>query len=97
MERHVLTWEGRLVGLLDWGDACAADPLLEFPKLHLGLFAADRGLLAAFLGGAGWPTGQDFPRGTGHVRLARGAGTGAASRIRGCLSSGAAEPVPGGS
>lgn len=60
MERHVLIADGRLAGLLDWGDACAADPLLELPKLHLGLFGADPSLLAAFLEAAEWPRGRDF-------------------------------------
>jgi len=60
MERHVLVRNGRLAGFLDWGDACAADPHLDLPKLHLGLFAADSGLLSAFLDGAGWCPGPDF-------------------------------------
>ena len=64
MERHILVCDGRLAGLLDWGDACAADPLLDLPKLHLGLFAANPDLLRGFLDGAGWQPGPDFaPRG----------------------------------
>lgn len=60
MERHVLIRDRRLAGLLDWGDACAADPMMELPKLHLGLFAADPDLLAAFLQAAGWRPVADF-------------------------------------
>jgi hypothetical protein len=59
-DRHVLIGTGRLAGLLDWGDACAAHPMMELPKLHLGLFAADRSLLAAFMEAAGWCPGPDF-------------------------------------
>jgi hypothetical protein len=39
-----------------------ADPYYELPALHLGTFDADKGLLAAFLDGYGWPPDPDFAR-----------------------------------
>lgn len=60
MFRHVFVEQGRLAGIIDWGDAMATDRHYEFAKLHLDLFACDRTLLRAFLEAAAWPAGSDF-------------------------------------
>lgn len=59
---HVLVEDGRLVGLIDWGDAMAGDPHLELIQPHRDMFGGDKGLLRAFLDGAGWTPGEDFAR-----------------------------------
>lgn len=59
---HLLVAGGRLIGILDWGDAIVADPYYELPALHLHAFDADPELLAAFLAGYGWPSDGDFVR-----------------------------------
>ena len=61
-DHHVFVDGGRLVGIVDWGDAVVADPYYELPALHLLTFNADRRLLAAFLDGYGWPAHADFAR-----------------------------------
>jgi aminoglycoside phosphotransferase (APT) family kinase protein len=60
--QHVFVANGRLEGVIDWGDAIVTDPHYELAKLHLDLFEGDRALLAAFLEGAGRPIGDDFAR-----------------------------------
>jgi aminoglycoside phosphotransferase (APT) family kinase protein len=61
-DHHAFVQHGRLVGIVDWGDAIVADPYYELPALHLGTFDADRHVLAAFLDGYGWPSDADFTR-----------------------------------
>lgn len=61
-EDHVFVQGGRLVGIIDWGDALWADPYYELVALHLGTFAGDKGLLRAFLDAYGWTMPQDFAR-----------------------------------
>lgn len=60
MERHVFVANGAFAGIIDWGDAMAADRHYELAKLHLGLFDGDRKLLAAFLEAGGWPVDDTF-------------------------------------
>ena len=52
--------DGRLVGIIDWGDALFTDPYYELPALHLHTFRGDRRLLAAFLDGCRWPVDDAF-------------------------------------
>jgi aminoglycoside phosphotransferase len=61
-DHHLFVDGGRLVGIVDWGDAVVADPYYELPALHLGTFGADGRLLAAFLDGYGWRLDPDFVR-----------------------------------
>lgn len=61
-ERHPLVANGHLTGIIDWGDAMAADPHVELAKLHLDVFAGDRRLLRAFIDGYEWPVDADFAR-----------------------------------
>lgn len=59
---HVMVENGRLAGLIDWGDAIAGDPYLELIQPHRDMFGCDKGLLRAFLEGAGWTPPEDFAR-----------------------------------
>ncbi|MBC1475563.1 aminoglycoside phosphotransferase family protein [Listeria grandensis] len=60
MERHVFIEDGRLTGVIDWGDAMVCDRHYELAKLHLDLFDCDKELLAAFLKASEWPITADF-------------------------------------
>jgi hypothetical protein len=62
MPRHVFVDRGRLVGIIDWGDAIVTDRHYELAELHLDLFDGDAALLGTFLDAADWPTGPDFAR-----------------------------------
>ncbi|MEZ5859622.1 MAG: aminoglycoside phosphotransferase family protein [Geminicoccaceae bacterium] len=62
MGRHVFVLDGRLAGIIDWGDALLTDRHYELAKLHLDLFAGDRALLRAFLEASDWPVTPDLPR-----------------------------------
>ncbi|MEL6346525.1 MAG: aminoglycoside phosphotransferase family protein [Myxococcota bacterium] len=59
---HIFVRDGKLAGIIDWGDAMIADPHAEIAKLHFHTFGADRRLLRQFLEGYGWPVGDDFPQ-----------------------------------
>lgn len=61
-DRHPFVDRGRLSGIIDWGDAMAADPHIELGKLHLDVFEGDKRLLRSFLEGYGWPVDSAFPR-----------------------------------
>lgn len=61
-EDHIFTADGRLTGIIDWGDAMVTDPFYDLAALHLGAFGGDRALLAAALDGYGWPVERDFAR-----------------------------------
>jgi hygromycin-B 7''-O-kinase len=61
-DRHPFVDDERLSGVIDWGDAMAADPHVELGKIHLDVFEGDKRLLRAFLEGYGWPVDADFPR-----------------------------------
>ena len=62
MCRHVFVENGRLAGMIDWGDAMVTDRHYDLAKLHLDLFNGDKSLLRAFLEASNWPVGQDFPQ-----------------------------------
>jgi hypothetical protein len=62
MPRHVFVGGGRLVGLIDWGDAIVTDRHYELAKLHLDLFDGGPALLGTLLDAADWPIGPDFAR-----------------------------------
>lgn len=60
--RHPFIERGQLSGIIDWGDAMAADPHVELGKLHLDVFEGDTRLLSALLDAYGWPVADDFTR-----------------------------------
>ncbi|MFW6174419.1 MAG: phosphotransferase family protein [Chloroflexota bacterium] len=60
MCRHVFVEAGRITGIIDWGDAIAADRHYELAKLHLDLFDCDKHLLRDFLEASDWPASGGF-------------------------------------
>lgn len=60
--RHVFVADGRLSGIIDWGDATASDRHYELAQLHRALFWCDKALLRVFLDAADWPVGPTFAR-----------------------------------
>ncbi|WP_329520222.1 phosphotransferase family protein [Spirillospora sp. NBC_01491] len=59
---HAFVRDGRLTGVIDWGDAVAADPYLELAQIHRDTFDCDKALLRAFLDAYNWPDDAGFPR-----------------------------------
>jgi aminoglycoside phosphotransferase (APT) family kinase protein len=57
---HIFVDGGRLVGVIDWGDALYGDPYYELPALYFGTFAGNKRLLRAFLDGYHWELTSDF-------------------------------------
>ena len=62
MFRHAFVDDGRLAGIIDWGDASVTDRHYELAKLHLDLFDCDKSLLRVFLESSDWPVRQDFAK-----------------------------------
>ncbi len=58
---HVFVEDGRLAGLIDWGDALAADRHVELIQIYRDLFRCDKALFRVFLEASDWPLGPDFP------------------------------------
>jgi aminoglycoside phosphotransferase (APT) family kinase protein len=59
---HIFVDRAALTGIIDWGNAMAADPYYELPALHLHTFHGDTLLLEQFLHGYGWQRPSDFAR-----------------------------------
>ncbi len=59
---HVFVENGRLVGMIDWGDAMATDRHYELIQVYRDMFGCDKKLFRVFLEASGWPAGEDFPR-----------------------------------
>ena len=62
MFRHVFVENGRLAGIIDWGDALVADRHYELAQIQLNLFDGDKTLLRTFLDHSNWPVERDFAR-----------------------------------
>lgn len=62
MFRHVFVEDGRLAGVIDWGDALVADRHYELAQIQLNLFDGDKTLLRTFLDHSDWPVERDFAR-----------------------------------
>ncbi|WP_345003491.1 phosphotransferase family protein [Streptosporangium album] len=60
--RHAFVENGRLTGIIDWGDAIVTDRHYELCQLHRAAFRCDKALLRVFLDACDWPVGKDFPR-----------------------------------
>jgi len=60
--RHVFVEDGRLTGIIDWGDATVADRHYEIIQPCRDIFECDKALLRAFLDACDWPVGEDFAR-----------------------------------
>lgn len=61
-DRHVFVENGRLAGIIDWGDAIVADRHHEIIQIYRALFNCDKELLLGFLEASDWPVSKDFPR-----------------------------------
>lgn len=59
---HVYIDNGRLTGLIDWGDAMVTDRHCELIQIYRDLFRCDTALFRTFLEASDWPLGADFPR-----------------------------------
>ena len=59
---HVYVENGRLTGIIDWGDALVADRHHEIIQVYRDLFHCDASLLRVFLEASDWPVTADFPR-----------------------------------
>ena len=59
---HAFVQDGRLTGIIDWGDAMVTDRHYEIIQLYRDMFACDTELLRVFLEASDWPVGEDFPR-----------------------------------
>jgi hygromycin-B 7''-O-kinase len=59
---HVFVEDGRLTGIIDWGDAMVTDRHYEIIQLYRHTFGCDKALLRMFLDACDWPVGKDFPR-----------------------------------
>ena len=53
---------GRLAGIIDWGDAMVTDRHYELVQLYRDMFGCDKALLGAFLEASDWPVGKHFAR-----------------------------------
>ena len=59
---HVFVEDGRLAGIIDWGDAMVTDRHVELIQLYRDMFECDMELFRVFLEASEWPIGKDFPR-----------------------------------
>lgn len=59
---HAFVEDGRLAGLIDWGDAAVTDRHYELIQAHRDVFDCDRALLRIFLDACDWPIAGDFAR-----------------------------------
>jgi hygromycin-B 7''-O-kinase len=59
---HAHVENGRLVGIIDWGDAMETDRHCELIQIYRDLFACDKSLFRVFLEASDWPLDDDFPR-----------------------------------
>ena len=57
---HAYVEDGRLVGIIDWGDATVTDRHYEIIQVYRDLFHCDKALLRVFLEAADWPMRDDF-------------------------------------
>ncbi len=59
--RHVYVENGRLAGIIDWGDAMVADRHYEIIQPYRDLCGCGKALFGVFLESYDWPAGEDFP------------------------------------
>ncbi len=68
---HAFVENGRLTGIIDWGDATVTDRHYELIQIYRDMFDCDKALLRAFLTACDWPVVKDFPRQTLGLALHR--------------------------
>jgi hygromycin-B 7''-O-kinase len=59
---HAFFENGRLTGIIDWGDAMVTDRHYELIQLYRDMFDCDMVLLRVFLDASEWPVDKNFPR-----------------------------------
>ena len=59
---HAFVENGRLTGIIDWGDAMVTDRHYELIQLYRDMFSCDKTLFRVFLETIDWPVTKDFPR-----------------------------------
>ena len=60
VDNHVYVRNGRLAGIIDWGDATMTDRHYELAKLYFGALDCNKDLLRVFLDASEWPVAEDF-------------------------------------
>ena len=68
---HVFVENGRLAGIIDWGDALVTDRHYELIQIYRDAFACDKTLFRSFLEAAQWPVDEEFPHRTMGLALHR--------------------------
>jgi hypothetical protein len=58
---HVYVEDGRLAGIIDWGDAMLTDRHCELIQLYRDTFQCDKSLFRVFLDAYEWPFDGNFP------------------------------------
>ena len=61
---HIYVEDGRLAGLIDWGDAMMADRHYELIQIYRDVFRCEKAPFRAFLEASDWPVCDDFARQT---------------------------------
>ncbi len=59
---HVYVSDGRLSGVIDWGDAMVTDRHYELIQIYRDMLHCDKALFRVFLDACEWPVAGDFPR-----------------------------------
>jgi hygromycin-B 7''-O-kinase len=59
---HVYVEDGRITGIIDWGDAMVTDRHVELIQIFRDMFECDKELFRVFLEASDWPIANDFPR-----------------------------------
>ncbi|MFW6075987.1 MAG: phosphotransferase family protein [Chloroflexota bacterium] len=58
---HVFVDDGRISGIIDWGDAMVTDRHYEIIQIHRDTFRCEKEQLRVFLEASKWPVDDDFP------------------------------------
>lgn len=59
---HAFVENGRLTGIIDWGDAMVTDRHYELIQVYRDMFDCDKALFRVFLEACDWPVGPDLPQ-----------------------------------
>lgn len=68
---HVFIDDGRVAGIIDWGDALVTDRHYELIQLYRDMFDCDKALFRVFLDASDWPVTPHFPHQTLGLALYR--------------------------
>lgn len=59
-DQHIFFDNGKLSGIIDWGDAMVTDRHYELIQIYRGIFDCDKKLFRIFLEASNWPIKKDF-------------------------------------